>query len=68
MDFLSLFFIAVGLAMDAFSVAITDGIVLKKVRWTNAAKIGLFFWRIPVFDALHRLGAGEYLCTVYGSL
>lgn len=43
MDFLSLFFIAVGLAMDAFSVAITDGIVLKKVRWTNAAKVGLFF-------------------------
>ena len=29
MDFITLFLIAVGLAMDAFSVAVTDGIILK---------------------------------------
>lgn len=43
MDFITLFFISVGLAMDAFSVAVTDGIVLKKLRAVNALKIALFF-------------------------
>jgi putative Mn2+ efflux pump MntP len=44
LDIISLLFVAVGLAMDAFSVAITDGIVLKnRLRMRNALKIGLFF-------------------------
>ena len=43
MDFVTLLFVAVGLAMDAFSVAVTDGIVIKKVRAVNALKIALFF-------------------------
>ncbi len=32
-----------GLAMDAFSASVTDGIMLQKVKWQNAAKIALFF-------------------------
>ena len=43
MDIVTLLFIAVGLAMDAFSVAITDGITIKKVKIVNAFKIALFF-------------------------
>lgn len=43
MYFITLFLIAVGLAMDAFSVAVSDGIVLKKVKLADALKIGLFF-------------------------
>ena len=43
MDIVTLLFIAVGLAMDAFSVAITDGITIKKVKLANALKIALFF-------------------------
>ena len=43
MDFITLLFIAIGLAMDAFSVAITDGITIKKIKIENALKIGLFF-------------------------
>lgn len=43
MDFITLLLIAVGLAMDAFSVAITDGIILKNIRLRYAFKIGLFF-------------------------
>lgn len=43
MDIVTLLFIAVGLAMDAFSVAITDGITIKKVKMVNALKIALFF-------------------------
>ncbi len=43
LDFISVFALAVALAMDAFGVSITDGIILKKVKITNAIKIGFFF-------------------------
>ena len=43
MDFITLTLIAIGLAMDAFSVAVTDGIILKNIRINYALKIGLFF-------------------------
>ena len=43
MGFITLLLTAIGLAMDAFSVAITDGILVKKIRWQDAVKIGLFF-------------------------
>lgn len=42
-DFLSIFVLAVALAMDAFGVSVTDGIVLKEVKLKNAIKIGFFF-------------------------
>ncbi len=37
------FFIALGLAMDAFAVAVTSGIVAKRVRARDALKVGAFF-------------------------
>ncbi len=43
MDIISVFFIAVALAMDAFSVSITSGMILKKPHWGAMFKIGLFF-------------------------
>ena len=43
MDIVSLFFIAVGLAMDAFSVAVTDGITLRRVRIRDSFLVGVFF-------------------------
>ncbi len=36
-------FLGIGLAMDAFSVSVSDGIMLSKVRFSQAAKIALFF-------------------------
>ncbi len=42
MDFVSVFVIALALAMDAFSVSVTSGMVLKKIG-KGALKIGLFF-------------------------
>ncbi|MDD6213961.1 MAG: manganese efflux pump MntP family protein [Firmicutes bacterium] len=42
-DIISVFLIAIGLAMDAFSVAVTDGIVIGRVKARQAIKIGLFF-------------------------
>ena len=43
MDIISILLIGVGLAMDAFSVSVTDGIVLKKPTFLQAAKIAFFF-------------------------
>ena len=44
-------FIALGLAMDAFSVAVTDGIIIKNLKFSNALKIGLFFGIYPARKA-----------------
>ncbi len=43
MDIISILFLAVALAMDAFGVSITDGIIVKNIRFRDAVKIGLFF-------------------------
>ena len=43
MDILSLLFLAAALAMDAFSAAVTDGMIVKKIRFYDALKVGLFF-------------------------
>lgn len=43
MDIITILFIGVGLAMDAFSVSVTDGIILKKPSVCQASKIALFF-------------------------
>ena len=43
MDILSLLFLAAALAMDAFSAAVTDGMIVKKIRFYDAIKVGLFF-------------------------
>lgn len=43
MDIYTILFIGWGLAMDAFSVSVTDGIVLKKPRFFQAGKISFFF-------------------------
>lgn len=43
MDIISIIFLAAALAMDAFGVSVSDGIILKKIHIRDAAKIGLFF-------------------------
>ena len=43
MDFISVLLIGIGLAMDAFSVSVSDGIILKSPKPQQAAKIALFF-------------------------
>ncbi|MEG1953330.1 MAG: manganese efflux pump MntP family protein [Hydrogenoanaerobacterium sp.] len=43
MDIISLFLLAVGLSMDAFAVAVTDGLCMQKFEPTKALKIGLAF-------------------------
>lgn len=43
MDFLSLFLIAVGLSMDAFSVAICKGLALPRTSFGRCSLVGVWF-------------------------
>ena len=49
MGFLELFFIAVGLAMDAFAVSVCKGLGMRRMRYDQALVISLYF---GVFQAL----------------
>ncbi len=48
MGAVSLMLLAAALAMDAFSVAVTDGMLIKDIRMSDALKIGLFFGAFQV--------------------
>ena len=43
MGFLELFLIGVGLSMDAFAVAICQGLPMTKIKWGHALTVGLYF-------------------------
>ena len=43
MDFLELLLIGVGLSMDAFAVAICQGLSMTKIKWGHALTVGLYF-------------------------
>lgn len=43
MKLFELFFISIGLAMDAFAVSICKGLSMKKMNWKKAIIIGLYF-------------------------
>ena len=49
MSFIELFILSVGLAMDAFAVAVSKGLSIKKFTLKNALIVGLYF---GVFQAL----------------
>lgn len=43
MGFVELFFIAVGLSMDAFAVSVCKGFAMKKCTWPKAVLVGTYF-------------------------
>jgi manganese efflux pump family protein len=43
MNVLSLFLVAIGLSVDAFTISFTGGILTKKQKIKNALKIGIYF-------------------------
>ncbi|MBR5470588.1 MAG: manganese efflux pump [Oscillibacter sp.] len=43
MGFFALFLIAIGLSMDAFAVAICQGLCMPRMNWKNGTVIALFF-------------------------
>lgn len=53
MNIVELFMIGVGLAMDAFAVAIGKGLSLKEMKWKIAVIIGMYF---GFFQAIMPLG------------
>ena len=46
---IELIFLSIGLAMDAFAIAVCKGLSIKKMSWKNAVIIGLYF---GIFQAL----------------
>lgn len=49
MGFIELIILSIGLAMDAFAVAICKGLSINKMNWKNATIVGLYF---GIFQAL----------------
>jgi putative Mn2+ efflux pump MntP len=63
--FLDLFFISIGLAMDAFAVSLTSGFIIKDLKLKNALKIGLFFgffqFIMPILGWLAGINFSKYI-------
>ena len=65
MDLISIFFLALALAMDAFAVAVSTGIVLKKVTFRQFFRLsfhfGLFQFLMPVIGWLAGLSVQKFI-------
>ena len=65
MDFITIFFIAVGLAMDAFAVSIASGAAYRQLKVRHTLRIALFFGGfqafMPLIGALAGLSFREYI-------
>jgi putative Mn2+ efflux pump MntP len=67
MDIISIIFIAFGLAMDAFAVSITSGLMIKHLRINNALKIAIFFGSFQAIMPLIGWSAGlSFRCFISG--
>lgn len=67
MSIISLLFIAIGLAMDAFAVSITSGITIKRLRLHQALIIAAFFGTfqaiMPILGWLGGIGIASHIRT-----
>ena len=65
MNFLTIFVIAVGLAMDAFAVSIASGAAYKQLKVRHTLRIALFFGGfqafMPLIGALAGLSVKDYI-------
>ncbi len=65
MDFLTIFFIALGLAMDAFAVSIASGLSMERLRIRYALRIALFFGGfqalMPILGFMAGLSVREFI-------
>ena len=62
MSILEIIFISISLAMDAFAVSISNGIVLKKIKINYAIKFGIFFGGFQFIMPM----LGYYLTSLLG--
>lgn len=63
MGFVETFLIGVGLSADAFAVAVCKGLGMKKVNWTHALIIALFFGGFQALMPLIGWAAGTQLAA-----
>lgn len=63
MDIITIILLAIGLSMDAFAVSITNGIIIKKVKFRNAFETALCF---GLFQAIMPL-LGWYFASYFSS-
>jgi putative Mn2+ efflux pump MntP len=67
-DLITAFFIALGLAMDAFAVSVASGLAIKNVRARHALRISLFFGLfqafMPVAGWLAGLALKDYIAHI----
>ena len=65
MNFLTIFVVAVGLAMDAFAVSIASGAAYKQLQVRHTLRIALFFGGfqafMPLIGALAGLSVKDYI-------
>ncbi len=68
MSLTSIIFIAIGLAMDAFAVSIVSGFAVRKLKFSYALKIALFFGLfqgiMPVAGWLAGISLASYISAV----
>lgn len=68
MGIIEIILLSIGLAMDAFAVAVTSGIAIKNLRLRHALLIGITFGGfqaiMPVIGWLAGLGLQQFLCDV----
>lgn len=62
MSAFTLFWVALGLSMDAFAVAVTTGIVLRELKAWPAIKTGLFFGGFQAMMPVVGYWAGKSVC------
>jgi putative Mn2+ efflux pump MntP len=67
MNLITAFFIALSLALDAFAVSVTSGIVARQVRARHALKVGAFFGFFQSGMPLIGWGAGSLFKDIIGS-
>jgi len=65
MDYLTLFLIAIGLCFDTFAVSVTSGLILNRIRFTEAMKIAfvLAFFQglMPLIGWFLGAGVRQYI-------
>lgn len=68
MDYLAVYLIALGLAMDAFAVSIASGVVIKRRQLQNAFKFGIFFGSfqmiMPVLGWAAGVGLKDFIAGI----
>ena len=65
MGFWEVFFIGIGLAMDAFAVSVGKGLATPKYEPKGSLMSWIVVWRVPDAHAAHRLLLGDAVCRIY---